>query len=72
MHRVTYDQAIADYTEAIQLDPKYAAAYSWRGNAYYAQGDLRPSHRRLHRSHPTRPEICRSLLLAGKRLLCTG
>ena len=29
-----YDRAIADYTEAIRLDPKYAIAYGNRGKAY--------------------------------------
>lgn len=32
-----YDQAIADYTEVIRLDPKFSAAYFNRGNAYVAQ-----------------------------------
>ncbi len=31
------DQAVADYTEAIRLDPKYARAYNNRGLAYQAQ-----------------------------------
>ena len=29
-----YDKAIADYNEAIRLDPQYAAAYNNRGNAW--------------------------------------
>lgn len=32
--------AIADYTEAIRIDPAYAEAYSNRGNAYGARGDF--------------------------------
>jgi lipoprotein NlpI len=35
-----FDRAIADFTEAIRLDPKYAAAYDNRGNAYNAKGDF--------------------------------
>ena len=34
-----YDRAIADYNEAIQLDPKLAFAWNHRGNAYYVKGD---------------------------------
>jgi tetratricopeptide (TPR) repeat protein len=30
-----YDQAIEDYSKAIELNPQYADAYSNRGNAYY-------------------------------------
>jgi lipoprotein NlpI len=33
------DRAIADYNQAIRLDPKYAIAYNGRGNAYRAKGD---------------------------------
>jgi lipoprotein NlpI len=34
------DRAIADYNEAIRLDPKYADAYYNRGIAYKAKGDI--------------------------------
>jgi lipoprotein NlpI len=33
------DRAIADYNQAISLDPKDALAYNNRGNAYKAKGD---------------------------------
>jgi lipoprotein NlpI len=33
------DRAIADFNEAIRLDPKYAYAYNDRGIAYQAKGD---------------------------------
>ena len=32
------DKALADYTQAIQLDPNSAHAYNNRGNAYNVQG----------------------------------
>ncbi len=32
--------AIADYSEAIRMNPAFAAAYNNRGNAYFTQGDL--------------------------------
>jgi len=34
-----HDSAIADYNEAIRLDPKYADAYYDRGNAYFDQNE---------------------------------
>ena len=35
-----FDRAIADYTQAIQLDPKNAVSYNNRGAAYGIKGDL--------------------------------
>jgi tetratricopeptide (TPR) repeat protein len=32
-----YDHAIADFNQALQLNPKYAKAFNNRGNAYYNQ-----------------------------------
>ena len=34
-----YDQAIADFTEAIQIDPEFSAAHFARGDAYRKKGD---------------------------------
>ncbi len=34
------DRAIADYSQAIALDPKFAAAYNIRGIAYYRKGEV--------------------------------
>ncbi|MCL4862573.1 MAG: tetratricopeptide repeat protein, partial [Caldilineaceae bacterium] len=34
------DKAVANYTEAIKLDPGYLFAFYNRGNAYFDQGDL--------------------------------
>ena len=35
-----YDRAIANYTEAIRLDPKYATAYMKRAETYRLKGDF--------------------------------
>ncbi len=43
-----YDAAIADYTEAIRIDPKLALAYYCRGVAFDAKG-CTSSTRRLYR-----------------------
>ena len=55
--RATYDRAIADYNEAIRLDPKDAAAYNNRGNRLARQGRPRPRHRRLQRGDPARSQV---------------
>ncbi len=35
-----YDQAILDYSKAIELSPNYVPAYNSRGNAYQNKGNL--------------------------------
>ena len=39
MVKEKYEKAIADYNEAIRLDPKMAAAYTQRGYAWEAKKD---------------------------------
>ena len=34
-----FDRAIADFTEAIRLDPNPDLAYQWRGDAYSDKGE---------------------------------
>ncbi|WP_293052536.1 tetratricopeptide repeat protein [Paludibacter sp.] len=34
-----YDQAIADYNKAIEIDPEFSSAYYNRGNLWYNKGD---------------------------------
>jgi tetratricopeptide (TPR) repeat protein len=34
-----YDKAIADYTQALRINPNYVNAYFNRGNAYYYKKD---------------------------------
>jgi tetratricopeptide (TPR) repeat protein len=40
LNRNDYDNAIADFTEAVRLDPNYAVAYMCRGVAYDNKGDI--------------------------------
>ena len=39
-NRTEFDRAIADYGDAIKLDPQYAHAYLNRGHVYAAKGDV--------------------------------
>lgn len=36
----TYDKAIADYTEAIRLNPEFAAAFHNRGETWLNKGEF--------------------------------
>ena len=56
-HKKDYDKAIADYNEAIRLDPMYAPAYNNRGNAWREQERLRQGDRRLQRGDPARSGV---------------
>ena len=68
--RTEYDKAIADYTEAIRLDPDDTAAYANRGYGLVRQEGVRQGDRRLHRGHPTRPRRRRGLYYdRGTRLV---
>ena len=40
VRKAIFDKAIADYTEAIRLDPKFAQAYNNRGGTYYGKGEF--------------------------------
>ena len=40
IHKKDYDPAIADLSEAIRLDPTYAAGFMHRGNTYARRGDF--------------------------------
>ena len=52
------DRAIADFTEAIRLDPKYAIAYINRGLCLPRQRRHGPCHCRLHRGDTARSQNC--------------
>ena len=51
-----YDKAIADYNEAIRLDPKYAIAVQQPGQRMAREEGIRQGHRRLQRGHPPRSQ----------------
>ena len=61
------DKAIADFTEAVRLDPENSRLYSNRGSAYASQGRVRQSRLRPERSHPvgTRNSLRRTTTAAS-------
>ena len=64
-----YDKAIADYTEAIRLDPKDAAAYCNRGNAWSDKEEYDKAIADFDRGHPARPQERRRLSRPRHRLV---
>ena len=67
-----YDKAIADFTEAIRLDPNVAAHVLRSRSVLRPDGRRRQGHRRLHRGHPARPERGGCLLRSGSVLCPDG
>ena len=56
-----YDKSIADYTEAIRLNPKDGALYRG-GLGLRGEGRIRPGDCRLHPGHPAGSEGCPGVL----------
>ena len=63
--RESYDKAIADYTEAIRLDPKDGLGLRQPRRRLARQEGVRQGHRRLHRGHPARSQDCAAPTTAG-------
>ena len=62
-----YEKAIADYSEAIRLEPKYAVAYYDRGDRLVGQEGVRQGDRRPERGHSPRSRECQAYR-PGQRL----
>jgi tetratricopeptide (TPR) repeat protein len=52
-----YDDALADYSQAIELDPQWAPAYKGRSAVYTALGDTRKAHADLAHARKLDPSI---------------
>jgi len=53
-----HDLAIADYTQAIRIDPNLASAFSNRGNVHFFRGDFDlaiADHEAVLRINPSHP-----------------
>ena len=45
-----YDQAISDYTKALEINPRDAWAYFDRGNAYFEKGEYDKAWEDMHKA----------------------
>lgn len=54
--QVDFDDAIFDYTKALQLDPSLAVAYYNRGTVHYRLGDFQPAVKDLLEAVRLEPE----------------
>ena len=63
-----YDKAIADFNEAIRLDPEIRQRLQMPRPRLAEEAGVRQGHRRFHRGHPNRPEIRPRLLRPRPRL----
>ncbi len=61
-------EAIAEYDEAIRLDPEYADAYINRGVAYFNLGQLERAIRDFDEAILLKPPGCQGLQQPGYRL----
>jgi len=52
-----YDKAVADYTRAIEIDPKFPIAYCQRGEAYEKTGDYVGALRDYRKAFVVEPEL---------------
>ena len=66
-----YDRAIADYDEAIRLDPRYAVAYYNRGVAYCDKGDYDRAIADYNEAIRLDPKLCPHLHQPRPRLLAS-
>ena len=64
-----FQQAIADHTKALELDPQDADVYYNRAWAYYNQGDYKPAISDYTKVLELEPQSCRCLRQPG-RYLC--
>ena len=66
------EEAIAEYDEAIRLNPKDAFAYSNRGKAYNDLGQYQRAIQDYDEAIPSRPATCPGLHRPGRCLRCFG
>ena len=66
-----YDQAISDYSKALEINPKDTAAYNNRGMAYYRKGEYDKAWEDVHKAQSlgfqVRPGFLKNLREASGR-----
>ncbi len=66
-----YDQAISDYTKALEINPRYAFAYHNRGVAYLGKGQYDKAWEDVHKAqdlgHKIHPRFLKMLREASGR-----
>jgi len=66
-----YDQAISDYSKALEINPKDTAAYNNRAMAYYREGEYDRAWEDVHKAQSlgfqVRPGFLKSLREASGR-----
>ena len=70
--RQDHDGAIADYTKAIKLDPRYADAYYGRALVQQTKGNLRQAIADYNRAIKLNAKLCGCLLRPRRRTLSKG
>jgi tetratricopeptide (TPR) repeat protein len=66
------DGAMADYNQAIQLNPKYSAAYDNRGNVKRKKGDVNPANADFNRAVKLNPKYSAAYDNLGSVKLAKG
>ncbi len=67
-----YDRAIAEYTDAIRLDPKCALAYANRASSYFNQGELEQALNDCNRALELDPRLALAYANRGGAYLNRG
>ena len=60
-----YDTAITHYTEAVGLNPEFAQAYNYRGNAYAKKGDFNEAFEDFNKAIALNPELAEAYTNLG-------
>lgn len=62
--------SIADFTEAIELNPDYVEAYLYRGRAYLDRGELESAIADFTKMLVLRPKVAEHYYIRGEAYLC--